>query len=969
MKKRIVTLLVVLVVLIGAMAVFGQAAATDTLTGNVDSKTISADTELNLAGFSIGTLTVEEGVTVTLTGVGTTGMITEINGGGTVVLADGEMLFAGGHKLTLGTAGITLRTGNLQTNGASVYYTSTFGGDATVKGKIVAFGLALGVGKAPNFADKTYTRNEDMSKWNTSKATFNDNGVLLKGIMKTGNAFTVNKSNASKQIFNVAYVELTDGTRITSNPKNTSLQTVVERMSAMGPNGFWNNLAETDRNGLINFYETFENVVKPWETDGLDMVKEETATTYVIYTKHDLSMLAMNPTLDYKLNGDLDGEGITINGAVGFTGSIDGNGKTLSNVTINGVGLVDTIASGKTVKNLHLRGVSVVVPSSSVAQYVGIIAATNNGTVTGVTIEGSLRDTRTGSADKQIYAGVFVGKNNGTVTPGNTVSVSNARDENGNLKMSITDSNGYVAVNESDLTVTGLAADAGLWMNETSDNVVRGGLVGAGNAVTNAASVIWSDRSYSTERQAAELQRRREVVEVDVFLQGTIKWTPATTIKYWNDQTNNPNMTKPNNWWQQISGGKWHIHNQTLSKGTTYYGIPYTHCATPLEQAMYYLTEGSNGVYTLSSEVTTIKGGKNNAAGEATWTGGGGIGWGSYFGSDCSGGLTTSWHKVSPILTSGKNNNGVCLFYTSNMVPSQYNQWYYGFMQVGDYEVDDATWSGGTKGDPVVKSTTKDKDGNEVITYWTNAEGENWYNYTMDCDDIMAKIGAEGFYEAYAQSQLGDIVVAYSRTGKVGHARLIAADPVVIRNGNNEIDETKSYFLFHEQGAGLYTSPGISSWRINWKCSFAEAAMQLSGQTMGGNGVGYYLPITMKAFHNTNIAATGGIAKGGNVINGNNPIKYALNSSYRIMSATMIIKDADGNVIYEATRFQGTSSNQARRRAVPGSIPLFASDLFADCDDNLVKGNVYYVTFSGTTYGGVTDEMMKDYMIVYDPAA
>ena len=85
--------------------------------------------------------------------------------------------------------------------------------------------------------------------------------------------------------------------------------------------------------------------------------------------------------------------------------------------------------------------------------------------------------------------------------------------------------------------------------------------------------------------------------------------------------------------------------------------------------------------------------------------------------------------------------------------------------------------------------------------------------------------------------------------------------------------------------------------------------------------------------------------------------------------ATMIIKDAQGNTVYEATRFQGTSSNQNRRRAVPGFIPLYASDVFSDCCDNLVEGQTYYVTFSGTTYGGVTNTKMTDYMIVYDPAA
>lgn len=949
MKTRLLALLAVVVILIGAMSFVGSAAAAETLTGNVDSKTITEDTELNLAGYTIGTLTVEPGVKVIVSNVGNIGAV---NGGGIVELADGEMNLAG-SKLTLKTAGISLRADNLSKNGASVYYTSTFGGNQAVKDQIVAYGTAMYVGSSKNlFADNTYTRNEDLSGWNTGVEKFNDNGVLLKGILKTGNAYSINKSNATKQIYNVPYVELADGTRITGATVNRSLQNVVEQVAASTNPGsdFWDtSMTYAQKKNVVNLYNTFSKFMSSWDMDRVTPYVNN--DTYPLYTISDLQLMADKPGNDYAMGANIDLDGKTINGITNFTGSITGNGYAISNGTINGIGLVDTVAAGESITNLHLRDVAVVVPAKSTAQYVGILAANNDGSVTGVTVTGSLKDTRAGSEAAKIYAGVIVGNNAGTVTVGNTVSVSNARDEEGNLKKAIDSSAGFRDVVENDLTTTGLAADAGLWMSETSDYVVRGGLIGSGNAVSSASTVLWSDRSYSTERQATELQRRRQLVVDDVFEQGTIKWTPATTIKYWHNQTENPNMEKPAGWWDTIFSGEWHIHNQTFTKGQTYYGIPYTHCAAPIEQAKYYMTEGANGVYTLKSEVTSIKGGKNNKAGESTWTGGGSIGWGAYFGSDCSGGLTGAWHKVSPIITSNKDNNGVCLYYTTNIVPSQYNQWYYGFKQVGDYKVDDATWSGGTKG----ATTTAGK-----VTM---------SDYVMDCDDIMAKIGATGFYDAYAQSQKGDIVVAYSRTGKVGHARMIAADPVVIRNGNNAIDSAKSYFLFHEQGAGLYTSPGISSWRINWKCSFAEAAMQLSGQEMGGNGVGYYLPITMPAFHKTNVAATGGIATGGNVITGNNPIKYALNSSYRIMSATMVIKDEQGNTVYEATRFQGTSSNQNRRRAVPGAIPLFASDLFADCDDKLVQGNTYYVTFSGTTYGGVTNVKMDNYKIVYDSEA
>ena len=149
MMKRLMTLLLVLVVVVGATATIGFAAGTETLTADLESKTITENTELNLAGFSIRTLTVEPGVTVTISGAGTTGSITTVTGGGIVQLKDGYMLLSG-KKLTLGTAGISLRADELADKGACVYYTSTFGGDATVKDMIEAYGVALYIGSSKN---------------------------------------------------------------------------------------------------------------------------------------------------------------------------------------------------------------------------------------------------------------------------------------------------------------------------------------------------------------------------------------------------------------------------------------------------------------------------------------------------------------------------------------------------------------------------------------------------------------------------------------------------------------------------------------------------------------------------------------------------------------------------------------------------------------------------------------------------
>ena len=958
MKKRLLTLLLVLVVVVGATATLGFAAGVETLTGNLDSKTITENTELNLNGYTIGTLTVEPGVTVTISGAGATGTITTIQGGGIVELADGFMLWGGaGNKLTLGTAGISLRADNLSKNGASVYYTSTFGGNAAVLEKIQAYGVAMYVGSSKNlFADNTFTRNEDLSGWDTNAVSFNDNGVLLKGILKTGNAYSVNKANATKQIYNVPYVELVDGTRITGATVNRSLQNVVEQVTAQSNPGsdFWDkNMNATQKTNVVNMYNTFSAFMGSWDMPRLEpLVDESKATAYPLYTVSDVQMMASKPNESYALMANIDMKGAAINGITGFTGSITGNGKTLSNVTVNGVGLVDTVAAGQTISNLHLRDVKVVVPAKSTAQYVGILAANNDGSVTGVTVTGSLKDTRAGTEDAKIYAGVFVGKNAGTVTAANDFLITSAASEEEILDVQGNSKNAaYVTSN--------LVADAGLWMSDTSDYAVRGGLVGTGNAATNAGSVYWRDRSYSTERQASAFQTKRQTVVDYVYESGTIKWTVPSTITYYNDQANYSATSKPSGFWGGMTSGSFHIHNQQFKAGTTYVGIPYTHCSSSLEQFKYY-TQG--GV--LDSNIAKLVGGNKKSgnfitgytysqnAGDADWESGN-ISWAKYIGSDCSSALTVAWHKVSPIILSSKTNGGVSLYYTTNIVPSQYNQWYYGVRQVGKYNVDDKTMSSGT----VVNTST--------------SGGVTMSNYNLNTDQLVADIiknqgGIQTVYEAYAQAQMGDIM---NSSGTAGHSRLVAIDPVVIRNGNGVIDPAKSYFVTHEQGDGLYERTTTnSSWRINYKYTFEQLAYQNTTDLTGSSG--YYMPVSMDAFHETSVATTGGCsqttdANGKKIVD---PVSGMINSSFRVQCATVTIKDANGNVLYEKTAYQGTSASQSRRRAVPGSIPMSMSEFFSDYKNSLSSSGTYYFTVVATNFVGVTTTVVNNQAFEYSAA-
>lgn len=80
--------------------------------------------------------------------------------------------------------------------------------------------------------------------------------------------------------------------------------------------------------------------------------------------------------------------------------------------------------------------------------------------------------------------------------------------------------------------------------------------------------------------------------------------------------------------------------------------------------------------------------------------------------------------------------------------------------------------------------------------------------------------GEQEMYEAYAQMRKGDSYMYYIELG--GHTRMVAEDPVVVRDQEGKIDPTYSYVLCHEQGAGGSTDEFVSTWRLNYKYTFAN---------------------------------------------------------------------------------------------------------------------------------------------------
>ena len=166
--------------------------------------------------------------------------VDKISGGGTVEL--------NGYKLTgEGVYGISadVKTVSLRPGAAGLY----FAGDFTVADELEAtFGIALSTeDETPVAQDNT-----------TSLYTTDYNSVLVKDIMKTGNAD--NGKNAGMKVYARAYVKLSDGTVIYGETVSVTLKQLVTAIDAK-----WNGLTAVQQEALKAMYNTFATEMASWQ--------------------------------------------------------------------------------------------------------------------------------------------------------------------------------------------------------------------------------------------------------------------------------------------------------------------------------------------------------------------------------------------------------------------------------------------------------------------------------------------------------------------------------------------------------------------------------------------------------------------------------------------------------------------------------------------------------------------------------
>jgi filamentous hemagglutinin family protein len=165
----------------------------------------------------------------------------------------------------------------------------------------------------------------------------------------------------------------------------------------------------------------------PCEGGGGVFAREPSQLTayMLVNTTGDLDAVRTNPSGTYALGTKITFEpNQTFTPIATFSGLFDGQGQTISNLTIasttQNIGLFGTIASAGEVRNLNLTNVSVSGNSSVNSLFAGTLAGANAGTIINVSATGQVQ---VGSGS---IAGGLVGQNLGTIAGVTVPAVSAA---------------------------------------------------------------------------------------------------------------------------------------------------------------------------------------------------------------------------------------------------------------------------------------------------------------------------------------------------------------------------------------------------------------------------------------------------------------------------------------------------------------------------------------------------------------
>lgn len=659
-----------------------------------------------------------------------------------------------------------------------------------------------------------------------------------------------------------------------------------------------------------------------------------------IYTAAGLQQLRNVPDADYILMADIDLAGADWIPLSGFTGSLNGNGHTISNLHITkgapsaintnsdlfNMGFFGDVPANASISDLHLRNVTITATED--ALYLGLLAGSNRGQISGCTATGTIIDNRPshGIVTNEItFIGALVGRipdpnqnqNAGSVIGGTALSVF---DEQGQYETS------------------GLCADVKLLIADRAGvNLVDGvsKKIGVVGSTPSGATVsgLWCDSTNSSDLLSEAIQQRQDIAVDYMNAMGTVAWTPSEELVY------------------KVPTEASFDSSRTYSPGTTYYGLPYNHHNGSYERFLTAMeSRDENGVY-------TTKTGLGDSLYYVNDAGVGGYdGFVQIMGNDCSTSLSWAWMQISPSrvnVTTESYAGGVNANRTRYLVPNDSNRQNYGVYPVGTwtsshYDTSSGTWTA-IEYDP------------SLAAYPITDERSS--------EDILEAIGQDGMLEVYAQTHKADGLVRHradpivGTNGTVtyehyGHCRMVVADPVVIRGADGVIDADKSYFLTTEQGS---STGNTSTWKVNYKRSFAETVTHNPKNPYNNNGP--YLPMTIRALKDETVKAPYITAYPKEGLTG--PVSGKFYCNYRFQSIHLTVTDADGKVYYDKDAFTGIlfDNNSTRGSFTTVSLSELHQESFAAAAERSMTANqTYYYTVVAVLSNGEQINLNQKYL-------
>ena len=646
---------------------------------------------------------------------------------------------------------------------------------------------------------------------------------------------------------------------------------------------------------------------------------------YEIWSSTGLYNMAEHATegATFVLMADIDMQGVDWTPIASFKGVFEGNLHTISNVNITksveaNMGLFGTVErytrDGKTVqsevKDLNLVNIRITATADS--QYIGLLSGSNRGKITNCTTQGLVTDSRT-VLEKAVYVGAFVGRNNNHDTLPGVVSA-------GTNLLTAT-----AGTDNPEDKVEGVSAKLAMdfaTLDGTNTNTRSIGIAGYSKV---ANDMIWQDVSNDSSRLPEKEQQLRQTAVDEMYQMGTVQWTTSELLTY------------------TVNGKKTGTHSNIYIPGTTYYGIPYNGLGGGYDRALSIMQTEKDAQGRFVTVTGLENGVKDDTAGKQT-------GFIQYMGNDCSSAIGWAWAAVSPARMA---NNGARVTTTPYMVPNEYNIEKYGMLPAGDYQM-------------LTSDTEK-------------------YSAYIDARDTQSIIalngGAQGMAEYFTKTHKGDalLCVEYdldTATDKwvkgTGHARMVAEDPVIIRDYKGKIDLNKSYVITHEQGDGLFDNRNASgkydtyegynikqtSWRINHKYSLyillTEEGYQAAEKAGQRPGCGWgYVPVTIEAFTYEGELRAPYYNAGYEdhpIILPNSGWYY---SNWMVASATLTITDSDGNQVYAKTGYP------SGRTVACENLKL--DELFGDATAGLTAGQTYYCTLTAKASNGEVTTIAKNH--------